>query len=84
MVVGPVLDALLRGAALVVEGDNALSRPRQVGDDEADVRLQFARVPLDLSPQHGATFSSSAPDSGSWRSNGAPRSGGHPTGRFSR
>jgi hypothetical protein len=38
-----LLDVLLRRAALVVEGDNAFGRPRQVGDDEAD-----ARVPLSL------------------------------------
>src|SRR5205823_10250001 len=40
------LDVLLRGAAMVVEGDDALSRPRQVGDDEADARVKLARMPL--------------------------------------
>jgi hypothetical protein len=29
-------DVLLAGAAVVVEGNDALSLPRQVGDDEAD------------------------------------------------
>jgi len=32
---------------LVVEGDDALRRPRQVGHDEADARIKFAGVPLD-------------------------------------
>jgi hypothetical protein len=39
---------LLRCAALVVEGDNALGRPRQVGDDKADARVKLVGVPLDL------------------------------------
>src|SRR6266404_7593298 len=30
------LDVLLAGAALVIEGGDALGRARQVGDDEAD------------------------------------------------
>jgi hypothetical protein len=30
------LDPLLRRAALVVEGDDPLGRPRQIGRDEAD------------------------------------------------
>jgi len=38
---------LFRRAALVVEGDDALRRPRQVGHDEADARIKFAGVPLD-------------------------------------
>jgi hypothetical protein len=42
------LDVLLAGAALVIEGDDALGRARQVGDDETDARLQLARMPLDL------------------------------------
>ena len=41
-------DPLLRGAALVVEGDDALDRPRQIGDDEADARAKLARMPLHL------------------------------------
>src|SRR4029077_21171005 len=41
-------DVLLAGAAVVVEGNDALGRPRQVGDDEADARIKLAGVPLDL------------------------------------
>src|SRR6266851_4969237 len=33
---------------VVVERDDALCWPRQVGDDEADARIKLARVPLDL------------------------------------
>jgi len=33
---------------VVVEGDDALRRPHQVGNDEADARIKLARVPLDL------------------------------------
>ncbi len=33
---------------MVVEGHDALRRPRQVGDDEADPRAKLARMPLDL------------------------------------
>src|SRR6266513_586361 len=47
----PSLMTLLAGAALVVEGDDALGRPRQVGDDEADARVKLARMPLDLAPR---------------------------------
>jgi hypothetical protein len=43
-----LFDELLTGAALIVEGDDALGRPRQVGDDEADPRVKLARMPLDL------------------------------------
>ena len=32
------LDVLLARAALVIEGDDALGRARQVGDDETDPR----------------------------------------------
>jgi len=39
---------LLRRAALVVEGDNALGRACQVGDDEADPRIKLAWMPLDF------------------------------------
>ena len=42
------LDVLLARAALVMEGDDALSRPRQVGHDEAETRVQLAWIPLDL------------------------------------
>ena len=40
-------DVLLAGAAVVVEGNDALGRPRQVGDDEADARIKLAGVTLD-------------------------------------
>jgi hypothetical protein len=43
-----LLDPLLRCAALVVEGDNALGRTRQVGDGKADAPIQLTRMPLDL------------------------------------
>jgi hypothetical protein len=33
---------LLAGSALVVEADDVLGRPRHVGDDEVDARVQFA------------------------------------------
>jgi hypothetical protein len=44
----PVLDVLLRHSAPVVVGDDALSRAGQVGPYEADARILFARMPLDL------------------------------------
>jgi hypothetical protein len=43
-----LLDPLLSCAALVVEGDDPLGRPRQVGHDEADARVKLARMPFDL------------------------------------
>jgi hypothetical protein len=43
-----LLDVLFTGAAVVVEGDDVLGWPRQVGDDEADPRAQLAGMPLDL------------------------------------
>src|ERR1051325_8868017 len=42
------LDPLLARATPVIEGDNTLGRPRQVGDDEADAGVQLARMPFDL------------------------------------
>ena len=42
------LDVLLARAALDVEGDAALGRPRRVGHDEADTPLKLIRMPLDL------------------------------------
>jgi hypothetical protein len=42
------LDVLLARAALIVEGDDTLDRPRQVGDDEVDPRVQLAWMPFDL------------------------------------
>jgi hypothetical protein len=43
-----LFDPLLCCAALVVEGDDTLGRSRQISDDEADARVQLARMPLDL------------------------------------
>jgi hypothetical protein len=31
---------------VIAEGDDALSRSRQVGDDEADTRVKLIEVPL--------------------------------------
>jgi hypothetical protein len=42
-----LFDELLTGAAVVVEGDGALRRTRQVGYDDADARIKLAGVPLD-------------------------------------
>ncbi len=42
------LDMLLRRASSIVELRHPLGRSRQVGDDEADARVQLARMPLDL------------------------------------
>jgi hypothetical protein len=41
-------DPLLRRAAVVVEGHDALRRPRQMGNDEAVARIKLPRVPFDL------------------------------------
>jgi hypothetical protein len=38
----------VRRAALVVEGHDALGRPRQISHDEPDARIKLAGVPLDL------------------------------------
>ena len=43
-----LLDVLLGGAALIVECDDPFSGTAQVGDNEADARIQFARMPFDL------------------------------------
>src|SRR5262249_4419876 len=43
-----LFDPLLCCAAPVVESDDPLGRPRQVGNDEADARVQLARMPLDF------------------------------------
>ena len=37
-----LLDPLIRHAALIVESDYTLGRPRQIGHDEADARVQLA------------------------------------------
>lgn len=42
------LDILLARAALVIEGDDALRRARQVAHDKADARVQLAGMPFDL------------------------------------
>jgi hypothetical protein len=39
---------LLAGPALVVKDDDILGWPRHVGHDEANTRVKFARMPLDL------------------------------------
>ena len=39
---------LFRRASLIVEGDDALGRSRQIGEGEADALIQVARMPLDL------------------------------------
>lgn len=44
----PFFDVLLACAALVVEGDDAFSGSRQIGDNESDTRIQLARMPFDL------------------------------------
>jgi hypothetical protein len=65
-----LFDVLLAGAAVVVEDNDALGRPRQVGDDETDARIKLAGVPLDPAfaragswRRLGAASSSSASDS---------------------
>ncbi len=42
-----LLDPLLAGSALAVEGDNILGLSRHVGDNESDTWIKFARMPLD-------------------------------------
>src|SRR5262249_12486977 len=42
------LDPLFAGAALVVERDHALGRAAHVRHDEADARIKFFGMPLDL------------------------------------
>jgi hypothetical protein len=41
-------DPLLRRATLVVETDDVLGGPCQVGHDKADTRVKLGGVPLDL------------------------------------
>lgn len=43
-----LLDPLLACAALVVEGDDILRGSRHIRHDEADARIEFARMPLDF------------------------------------
>jgi hypothetical protein len=47
-VVDVVSDEMIRRAALVVERHHPLRRPRHVGHDEPNARIQFARMPLYL------------------------------------
>src|SRR3954454_17642761 len=42
------LDVLLTRATPIVESDDTLGRPRQISDDETDMRVQLARTPFDL------------------------------------
>src|SRR3954453_14831096 len=42
------LDPLLARATPVIESDNTIGRPRQVGADEADAGEQLARMHFDL------------------------------------
>ena len=42
------LDPLVRSAAVIVGSDDPLGWSCQVGDDEADARVQLARMPLDI------------------------------------
>jgi hypothetical protein len=58
-----LFDLLLAGAAVVVEGNDALGRPRQVSDDKADTRIKLAGVPLDLGPPPGGACSMIRPGS---------------------
>jgi len=43
-----LFDVLFRRATMIVEGDNPFGRTRQVGDDEANTRVQFAGMPFHL------------------------------------
>ena len=43
----PGLRIASAGAAVVIEGDETLHRPRQVGDDKADARIKLTRMALD-------------------------------------
>jgi hypothetical protein len=43
-----LLDPLLRRAALIVEGDDALGGTPEVGDDEADAGIELAGMPFHL------------------------------------
>jgi hypothetical protein len=57
-----LFDVLLAGAAVVVEADDALGRPRQVGDDEADARTKLTRMSISFA-RIGAARSASKPSS---------------------
>jgi hypothetical protein len=55
-------DPLLAVAAVVVEGDDALGRPRQVGDDEADAWAKLAGMPLDPRLREGRLLATTRRD----------------------
>jgi hypothetical protein len=40
------IDVLLAGAAVIIEDDETLHRPRQVGDDKADARINTIIRPI--------------------------------------
>ena len=53
-----LFNMLLRRAALIVECDDPLSRPSEVGHDKPDPGIELARMPLDLGDDpagHGPT-----------------------------
>jgi hypothetical protein len=56
-----LFDPLLSRAALVVKGDDSLGRTCQVGDYEADARVQRPNATRPWS-RHALASSSSAPD----------------------
>jgi pimeloyl-ACP methyl ester carboxylesterase len=51
------VDPLFARPALIIEGDDPVGRARQVGDDEADARIKFAGMPLDLGDNPSAAWS---------------------------
>src|SRR5262249_11938508 len=59
----PSLMHCFRCAALVVEADAPLGRPRQIGHDEADTRVQLAKNATRPLPRRGVACSRFAPDS---------------------
>ena len=64
---------LLCSAALVIEGNDALGRTCQIGDDEADARVQLARMPFDLGHDVALLVPALGLYSRSWQNSGAPR-----------
>ena len=57
-----LFDPLLARAALVVEGDDILGGASHVGDNKADARVKFARMPFDLGDDAARLSSSFRPD----------------------
>jgi len=68
------LDPLLRRSALVVEGVDGLGWTHQVGDDEANLRIKLACIPLDF--RHHSAHHSDVTVSG-WKPPAAPASVSH-------